>query len=313
MKTAAVVTTANGISVGCNIRKYFEGHGTFDGVVVSIDTAEHPTLYRVRFADGDEEDYDEVGIKPLLLSSAGAWKRKQEYIEAATAAAAASNGPEAAEGSDTLRNAVFASETVERAMRRVTVQTASTDEPQLDTLLEIPVYTKAAQAVQLGIAAFASRNLRKGELIGEYAGKIVCDADLQAAPRSVDAYAFDLGDGFAVDASKMGNQTRRMNHSAAKPNVRAVVLNVRSVRRVGMYAICDVKIDSELLFDYGDQYDWKGQLVKDGHRDGVQRGGKYSKLLREGGVSFAHGGFSTGRSAMRSRGRWHTDTIQIMG
>jgi hypothetical protein len=79
----------------------------------------------------------------------------------------------------------------------------------------------------------------------------------------MEAYAFDLGDGFAVNASKiLGHQTLRMNHSAAKPNVWAVVLNVRWVRRVGMYAICDVKIDSELLFDYGDQYDWKGQLVE---------------------------------------------------
>jgi hypothetical protein len=48
-----------------------------------------------------------------------------------------------------------------------------------------------------------------------------------------------------------------------------VMLNVRGVRRVGMYTMRAVKMDSELLFDYGDQYDWKGQLVEDGHRDGV--------------------------------------------
>ena len=46
---------------------------------------------------------------------------------------------------------------------------------------------------------------------------------------------FDLGDGLAVDASVMGNQTRRINHSAANPNVRALIVNERGVRRVAMY------------------------------------------------------------------------------
>ena len=63
---------------------------------------------------------------------------------------------------------MFVSETVELAMRRASVQTASTDEPQLDTMLELPVHTKAAQVVH-GVGAFASRSLIKGELIGEYA------------------------------------------------------------------------------------------------------------------------------------------------
>ena len=36
---------------------------------------------------------------------------------------------------------------------------------------------------------------------------------------------------------QMGNQTRRMNHSAASPNARALIVNDRGVRRVVMYAI----------------------------------------------------------------------------
>ena len=65
---------------------------------------------------------------------------------------------------------------------------------------------------------------------------------------------FDLGDGLAVDASEMGNQTRRINHSAANPNARALIVNDRGVRRVVMYAMRAVPRDAELLFDYGDQY-----------------------------------------------------------
>ena len=65
---------------------------------------------------------------------------------------------------------------------------------------------------------------------------------------------FDLGDGLAVDASVMGNQTRRINHSAANPNVRALIVNDRGVRRVVMYAVGAVPKDAELFFDYGDRY-----------------------------------------------------------
>ena len=36
---------------------------------------------------------------------------------------------------------------------------------------------------------------------------------------------------------QMGNQTRRMNHSAANPNARALIVNDRGVRRVVMYAM----------------------------------------------------------------------------
>ena len=65
---------------------------------------------------------------------------------------------------------------------------------------------------------------------------------------------FDLGDGLAVDASVMGNQTRRINHSAANPNVRALIVNDRGVRRIVMYAVGAVPKDAELFFDYGDRY-----------------------------------------------------------
>ena len=79
-------------------------------------------------------------------------------------------------------------------------QSADTDEPALDTLSALPVYTKRSAIPGVrGDGAFAARDLLEGEVIGEYAGEIVCDAELAGA-RGLSRYVFDLGDGLAVDA-----------------------------------------------------------------------------------------------------------------
>ena len=58
------------------------------------------------------------------------------------------------------------------------------------------------------------------------------------------------GDGLLVDALRMGNSTRRMNHSSDDPNVVAKVVNHHGVRKVCMYAARLVRRGEELLFDY---------------------------------------------------------------
>jgi SET domain-containing protein len=56
-----------------------------------------------------------------------------------------------------------------------------------------------------------------------------------------------------VDAMRMGNQTRRVNHSD-EPNVGGMVVNHRGVRKVCMRAKVDIARDTELTFDYGTQF-----------------------------------------------------------
>ena len=61
-------------------------------------------------------------------------------------------------------------------------QTIETDEPALDTLSALPVYTKRSRIPGVrGDGAFAARDLLEGEVIGEYAGEIVRDAELAGA------------------------------------------------------------------------------------------------------------------------------------
>ena len=79
-------------------------------------------------------------------------------------------------------------------------QSTDTDEPALDALSALPVYTKRSGIAGVrGDGAFAARDLLEGEVIGEYAGEIVRDAEL-VGTRGLSRYVFDLGDGLAVDA-----------------------------------------------------------------------------------------------------------------
>ena len=64
-------------------------------------------------------------------------------------------------------------------LTQVQRQSADTDELALGTLSELPVYTKRSGVPGVrGDGAFAARDLLEGEVIGEYAGEIVRDAEL---------------------------------------------------------------------------------------------------------------------------------------
>eukprot|EP01050_Picozoa_sp_SAG11_P020215 SAG11_NODE_3369_length_2493_cov_2.073935_4_plen_107_part_00 len=63
-------------------------------------------------------------------------------------------------------------------------------------------------------------------------GEVFCAAGPEDAERlAASQFVFDLGDGFLVDAQRMGNRTRRINHSD-EPNVRAQTVNHRGQRKV---------------------------------------------------------------------------------
>jgi SET domain-containing protein len=117
-------------------------------------------------------------------------------------------------------------------------------------LENLPIYIAATGTLK-GRGAYASRNLVKGEFIGEYTGQILCEDQVDGTPRVTSEYLFDLGEGFVVDAERMGNKIRRLNHSDSSPNVSSIVVNHHGVRKVCMYAKCDIPKDAELTFNYG--------------------------------------------------------------
>ena len=84
-------------------------------------------------------------------------------------------------------------------------------------------------------ACSCRRIIQKGDFIAEYAGEIIHDNAHEQKRRGRSEYIFDLGNGFAVDAQRMGNPTRRMNHAnESEANVRSIVVNHRGIRKVAM-------------------------------------------------------------------------------
>jgi len=186
----------------------------------------------------------------------------QILADSSDAVNAAEPQPAGATGHEQLATSVFSSDAVRRAMRRNTWCSGRTDEPALDlpgdACARLPVYTNTSRTgVRAGFGAFASRALAEGEYIGEYTGEIIRTAKLDQCDggggggRAESQFVFDLGDGFAVDAQRVGNRLRRANHCGISPNVRAQVVNHRGVRKVCMYAAAAVAVHEELLFDYG--------------------------------------------------------------
>jgi hypothetical protein len=98
--------------------------------------------------------------------------------------------------------------------------------------------------------------------------EIVLDDEIEGTDRDCSEYLFSLGVGFSVDAQRMGNKTRRMNHaSGANANVSSQVVNHYGVRKVVMRAKMAIKAGDELRFDYMVGADvrtcskWRSKLV----------------------------------------------------
>ena len=69
-------------------------------------------------------------------------------------------------------------------------------------------------------------------------------------------YLFTVGGGLTLDAARMGNATRFMNHSSeiATCNVDAQVVNHRGTRRVVFTANTFIKRGTEMMYDYGSAF-----------------------------------------------------------
>ena len=67
-----------------------------------------------------------------------------------------------------------------------------------------------------GLGLFAARRFKKGELVIEYTGEIISEAEAQ---RRGGKYLFELSGEWTIDGKGRANTARYVNHSC-KPNCR---------------------------------------------------------------------------------------------
>jgi len=105
---------------------------------------------------------------------------------------------------------------------------------------------------------YESPEEKKGALIGQYTGEIISDHDdAERRGRVYDkqkiSYLFNMTTETEIDATRIGNKLRYINHSE---NVNCVpkILRVDGDVLVGIFAQRDIVAFEELLFDYGSTF-----------------------------------------------------------
>ncbi len=101
-----------------------------------------------------------------------------------------------------------------------------------------------------GTGAFATRRIRKGSRIIEYAGERITqdEADERYDDEAMSrhhTFLFTLDDDTVIDAAVDGNEARFINHSC-DPNCQALIEG----KKIFIYALKDIEPGEELVYDY---------------------------------------------------------------
>jgi uncharacterized protein len=99
-----------------------------------------------------------------------------------------------------------------------------------------------------GLGLFAAKAFKKGDLVIEYKGEVISDAEAQ---RRGGRYLFELNDEWTIDGKERGNTARYINHSC-KPNCYPELNDEET--RVFIFAKRAIEPGEELTYNYGKYY-----------------------------------------------------------
>ena len=127
-------------------------------------------------------DEDEHSSKKVKGSDGKSWGKRSEGGQ--------SDDDDAPDRPPSLRlvsSSFFSSEEVEKKMRKRTWQSSASEEARLSrwSTSRIPIAVRDTQTVK-GFGAFASREIRANEMLGEYAGEIIDTAELRKRQKKHD-------------------------------------------------------------------------------------------------------------------------------
>ncbi len=110
-----------------------------------------------------------------------------------------------------------------------------------------------------GLGLFAGRDFKKGDLIIEYTGEKITEAE---ANRRGGKYLFELNDNWTIDGKGRENIARYINHSC-KPNANPEL--DEKEEHIFIYAKRTIKLGEEITYNYGKMY-FDDLIKKDGCR-----------------------------------------------
>ncbi|KAJ8596825.1 SET domain-containing protein [Rhizopogon salebrosus TDB-379] len=129
---------------------------------------------------------------------------------------------------------------------------------------------------QWGLGTFLLEPAKQGDLIVEYVGELIYeetfDSRGEVASHRGRSYVFGLNETISLDSSYMGNLSRFIDHVSTSSasgetqwNCRASVRLVNGEHRIGIFAIKDMDLGTEILIDYGPAF-FTQKSIADGSR-----------------------------------------------
>ncbi|MCJ1485939.1 hypothetical protein MMC06_006115 [Schaereria dolodes] len=118
-----------------------------------------------------------------------------------------------------------------------------------------------------GWGLYIGEAVKAGEYLGEYVGEIISKEESERRgliynKRNL-SYLFNLNRDQVLDSTRVGNKFRYINHQTPPyANCRAKILLCNTVQRIGMFAVRNLEIGEELLFDYGDEFTSRFDLIE---------------------------------------------------
>lgn len=114
-------------------------------------------------------------------------------------------------------------------------------------------------SAEVGFGLFALQDIKKGDMIGEYAGVLTRNWS-PSVNRSgyFKPYLlrFPFPTVYAIDSEKEGNETRFINHSSKNDNAARLFILYRGVLRAIFVARKTILKHDQILLDYGKNYRW---------------------------------------------------------
>jgi uncharacterized protein len=110
-----------------------------------------------------------------------------------------------------------------------------------------------------GLGLFATTAFSKGDLVIEYTGEKITEAE---ANRRGGKYLFELNDSWTIDGKSRENKARYINHSC-KPNCYPELDDAEE--HIYIYAKRAIKAGEEITYNYGKMY-FNDLILKDGCR-----------------------------------------------
>lgn len=111
-----------------------------------------------------------------------------------------------------------------------------------------------------GYGLFLNEPVKFGKYLGEYVGEIINheEGEIREERRrkKLDpGYLFTINTEFVIDSTHFGNVTRFINHTCERQNCHGLVKLVNGEHRIGFWSIRDSSAGTELLFDYGREFE----------------------------------------------------------